>query len=452
MKRVYVILLLLLLPGVTWADSSFVKKDAEGTEITMSATEALKIAAAMIDNKELDVAEQILTNIPSMGGGPLEIERWFLLGRLSAAHGDYQKAIQIYRTILDSQPSLARVRFELAICYMETDQWYRADYQLRLAMAGKDLPENVRQMMEYYRYVVRQNKNWNVWFNFGAAPDNNVNNASGGQECIITIFGPLCRNLIEPESAVGLNFQFGGDYEFKLSNQWRWKSEAGLYTNVYDLHDYDDLYLYASTGPRFIWNRGDVWLAGVASRRWYGWHEYNWSAGTRISTNYDFTNKLTGGLSLQFLNNRYDYYGRYLNGATYISKFHFAYSILPNLYTVFRGGVTREDAASPTYSYWMPDVSFGVGAELPYGFNIYFEPSIYWQFYDAPQWSVKYGTFMQITEHDFSQRYVLSVSNNNFEVMDFVPNILFSYTRRDSNIWQREYDRWAIEFTLSRRF
>lgn len=66
MKRVYVILLLLLLPGVTWADSSFVKKDAEGTEITMSATEALKIAAAMIDNKELDVAEQILTNIPSM--------------------------------------------------------------------------------------------------------------------------------------------------------------------------------------------------------------------------------------------------------------------------------------------------------------------------------------------------------------------------------------------------
>ena len=114
---------------------------------------------------------------------------------------------------------------------MHTKQWYRADYHLRLAMAGADLPDNVRQIMNYYRWIVRQNKNWNVWFNFGAAPDNNINNAIGGTECVNTIFGPMCRDLSDPESAIGYNFSLGGNYEFKLSDHWRWKSDAFVYSN-----------------------------------------------------------------------------------------------------------------------------------------------------------------------------------------------------------------------------
>lgn len=453
MKKFFIILFAILLPNISWADLSSPKTNADGTtEITMSAVDALKIAAAMIDNGELNGAGQILTKMPELPRGPLELERWFLLGRLAAARDDFDTAIDIFRTILDAQPTLARVRFELAVCYMKTSQWYRADYQLRLAMAGDDLPENVRQMMNYYRYVVRQNKNWNVWFNFGAAPDNNVNNATGGSECIITIFGPLCRNLIEPESAVGFNLGLGGDYEFKLSDQWRWKSEAGVYSNIYNLHDYDDVYLYAGTGPRYIWSRGDVWAAATAARRWYGWRGYNWSAGARITANYDFTRRLSGGVNMQYMSNWYDYFGEYLDGETYSASGHLFWSITSNIYTILRAGITREDTAAPTYAYWMPNVSIGVGAELPYGFNVYFSPSVYWQLYDAPQWSVQNGTFTQVTEHDFTQRYALSLSNNKFDVMGFVPTIIFSYTRRDSNMWQREYDRWAIEFTMSRRF
>ena len=65
----------------------------------------------------------------------------------------------------------------------------------------------------------------------------------------------MCRNLTEPESAVGYNFTLGGNYEFALSDNWRWKSDANIYANVYDKHDYDDLYLTVSTGPMFIWQR-----------------------------------------------------------------------------------------------------------------------------------------------------------------------------------------------------
>ena len=452
MKKIILFLCVLFLPGVTWADLTSVKKQDGTTEVTMTTLDALHIAGAMVDNGELDQAEQILTKMPSLGGGPLEIERWFLLGRIASMRGDFDVAIQIFRTILDAQPELARIRFELAICYMKTAQWGRADYQLRLAMAGKDLPDNVRQVMNYYRYIIRQNKNWNVWFNFGAAPDNNVNNATGGQECVMTIFGPLCRNLIEPESAVGFNLSLGGDYEFKLSDNWRWKSQAGVYSNIYNLHDYDDLYLYGASGPRYIWSRGDVWASAMMSRRWYGWEEYNWSAGAQLDINYDITNKLSAGINFQFLSNWYDYYSEYLDGETYSVFVDSFYSITPNIYATARAGLSREAAASSTYSYWMPSASVGIGAELPYGFNIFASPSIYWQLYDGDQWSVQNGTFTQVTERDFTQRYQLSVSNNKFDIWGFVPTVIFSYSRRDSNMWQREYDRWAVEFTMAQRF
>jgi hypothetical protein len=418
----------------------------------MSSVDALKLANNLIEWGDFEHSEQILTQMPPLGNGALEVERWFLLGQISARRGDYDTAITIYKKILDNQPDLARIRFELAVCYMKTEQWYRADYHLRLAMAATDLSDEVKKVMYYHRYVIRQNKNWNAWFNFGAAPDNNINTSIGGEECIMTMFGPMCRQLPEPVSAIGYNFQLGGNYEFKLSDDWRWKSDANIYTNIYNRHEFDDLYLSASTGPRYVWSSGDIWLAGVAARRWYGWEEYNWSLGIKLDTNYDFTRRLSGGLYLRFMDNTYDDFGDYLNGKSYSSSVRLSYSIDATKYLIFRTGLDRETVIDPIYANWRPSLSVGFGAELPYGFNIYIEPSIYWAKYDGARWVVKDGGFTQITEQSFTQRYSVSLSNNKLEVWGFVPVITFSYTNRNSNIWQRDFDKTAIEFTMQQRF
>lgn len=161
---------------------------------------------------------------------------------------DFHSAVKYYKWILQQRPDFAQARFELALCYMKLKRWNQADYQLRLALSAKDLTEEAKQLMLYYRFLIKQNKNWNIWFNLGAAPDNNINNGKGGTECVNTIFGPLCNTLKEPESAIGMNLTLGGSYEFSLSDQWRWKSEANIYSNTYTNHDYDDLYLFAATG------------------------------------------------------------------------------------------------------------------------------------------------------------------------------------------------------------
>ena len=448
MRKIFLYLLLICTPLFVVAAP---KKDAasgQTKEITMTTTQAMKLAGDLVERGDYNTAQAILTKTPPMNNGALEIERWFLLGQIAQKQGDYETAIKIYRKILDQQPDLARIRFELATCYMQTGRWYRADHHLRLAMAGKDLPETARNLMNYYRYIVRQNKRWNVWFNFGAAPDNNINNASGGQECVNTIFGMFCRDLTEPVSAVGYNMSLGGNYEFLLSEQWRWKSDANIYANVYNHHDFDDLYISASTGPRFIWNRGDIWVAGLVARRLYGWHGYNWSAGARTELNYDFTRRLSGGMGLRLTRNMYDKYGLFLNGETYSSNLRLTYSFNASVYLNLRTSLIRETTANPTYSYWQPGVAVGIGAELPFGFHIYCEPSFYWSKYDKEQWIA--GEYL--TANDFMQRYAVSVSNNKVSIMGFVPTLVFSYTRRNSNIWQREYDKFSVEFTMQQRF
>jgi len=428
------------------------KKDSKSKTVTMSALDAVKLAGNMVAVGDYTRAQSILTKMPKTNSLPVELERWYLLAQIEQKKGNVDEAIRIYRKILDDQPDLAKVRYELAICYMMKHQWYRADYHLRLAMAGKDIPDAVKQRMMYLRYVARKNKRWNVWFNFGAAPDNNVNQASGGEEYIRNEWGEFHRVLPEPESAVGYNFLLGGNYEFKLSEHWGWKNEGNIYTNIYNKHKFDDLYLSAATGPRYMWEKGDIWVSAVANRRWYGWDKYNWSLGGKIDTHYDWTRKISSGLTLRVMNNTYDEYGEYMDGQSYGILPRVSYSFDASKYIMLFGGLERETAKDDIYSNWRYNVGVGFGAEIPWGFAVYFEPSFSWTNYDAPRWAVKNYEYIKITERDFTQRYSLSVSNSKIDIWGFVPMITFSYTNKNSNIDSRGYEKWTTEFTMRQKF
>ena len=445
MKRIICILLLLTWPIAIWAKS-------HTTQLTLSELEAVQVAGNLVAAGKYSSALQILTQLPQTGDTSIEIERWYLLAQIEQRKGNIDEAIKIYRKLLDEKPDLDKIRYELALCYMHKKQWYRADYHLRLAMAGKDIPPAIKQQMLYYRYVARQNKNWNIWFNFGAAPDNNINMVTGGEECITNQWGTFCRQLPDPVSAVGYNLTLGGNYEFKIGNHWRWKSDATVYTNIYDKHDYDDLYLAASTGPRYVWKKGDVWLAGVSSRRWYGWDRYSWSYGGKLDLNYDFTRKLSAWTSFRITDNTYDEYGAWLDGQSYAAHLRLLYYLNTTKYIVLRGGVERDTAADDIYANWRYSAGIGFGSELVWGFHIYLEPFFMWSNYDGEKWIVKNKTFTQLAEQDFTQRYSLSLSNNKIDIWGFVPTLTFSYTKRDSNVPNREYKKYTTEFTLHQRF
>lgn len=446
LRKILIFCVALFMPCVALAE-----KSAPVKNVVMSATDLVKMAGDLVYAGEYTKAQDILFKMPQTNSLPVEIERWYLLAQIEQKKGNVDEAIKIYRKILDDQPDLAKIRYELALCYMTKHQWYRADYHLRLAMTGQNIPDEMKQRMMYLRYVARQNKRWNAWFNFSAAPDNNVNQASGGEETIINEWGEFSRALPEPEQAFGYNFILGGNYEFDLSSQWRWKNEANIYSNIYNKHKFDDLYLSASTGPRYIWERGDVWLAGIMARRWYGWDKYNWSVGGKIDSHYDWSRKLSSGLSLRIMNNRYDEY-QYIDGQTYSISPSITYSFDASKYFIVYGGLERDTAHEEVYANWRYSLGVGFGAEIPYGFSIYFEPWFAWINYDGTRVAVIDHNITSIAERDFMQRYAVSLSNNKFDIWGFVPTVTLSYTKRDSNIAWREYEKWSAEFTMRQRF
>ena len=448
LKKLLVFCFVCIMSYAALAESGAVKN------IAMSATDVVKLAGDLVYTGRYDQAQDILIKMPQTNNLPVEIERWYLLAQIEQRKGNIDEAIKIYRRILDDQPDLVKIRYELALCYMEKEQWYRADYNLRLAMAGKDIPDNIKQAMMYYRYIIRQNKNWNIWFNFGAAPDNNVNQAVGGKECVVVDnSGTLwCRDLPEPEKVIGKNLLLGGNYEFKLSDHWRWKNEGTVYMNVYEKHIYDDLYLSASSGPRYVWDKGDAWLSGIISRRWYGWDKYNWSYGGRLHVNYDFTRKFSGGVSLRTMKNLYDEYGDYMDGYTYSFSPHVSYSLDSTKYFILRCNLDKDTAKADAYANNRYGFGIGFGSVLPYGFNIYLEPNLSWAKYKGERIYVENGLQKLGRERDFMQRYSISLSNNNFDVWGFVPTITVSYFNKDSNIHSREYEKWTAEFTFHQRF
>lgn len=451
LKRVILVLLFMIQPMFSWAESD-TNKRPETTQLVMTALDAVKMAGGLVEQGDLEHATQILTMLPETDNLPVEIERWYLLAQIARLQGDLDTAINIYRKLLDEQPDLVKIRYELALCYMNKEQWYRADYHLRLAIAGDEIPDVVKHRMMFDRYIIRQNKNWDVWFNFGAAPDSNINQVAGGEECVTLGSETYCHPLPDPIAGIGFNFAVGGNYEFKFGENWRWKSDANLYTDIYRKHDYDDLLVGLATGPRYVWSNGDIWAAAVMSRRLYGWDGYSTSYGGKIDTNYDISRRWAAGLSLYMTNNVYDEYAKYLNGQTYSGGLRLSYSFDASKYLLFRESVTREYAKHDIYKNWRYNFALGFGAALPLGFNVYLEPSIGWANYDGARWAVSHNTYTQVTERDFIQHYTLSLSNNKFDIFGFVPYITFGYTRRDSNIKNRSYDKTSVEFFIRQKF
>ena len=433
------------------SDATNTTKNDKEEVIQLTPIQIINLSKKFIADKNFDDAKVLLTKTP-FDILELEIERLFLLASINIQEGKIDDAIEIYRFILDHQPHLSSVRLKLAEAYFLQQSWWKADYHFRLAGSDKNLPPEVYNNIAMALFMIRQNKNWNVWFNFGAAPDNNINNANSGEQCIMTIFGILCNELPDPEKAVGFNVSFGANYEFKLSDNWRLRNEFMLYNSSYTKSKYDDLYLGYNIGGKYIYKGGEVFTALTMNRRWLDHTPYSYSIGGKVISTYDFTKNLTGALGVSYSPMHYDDLKDILNGEIVGINTRFSYAFDASKYFILRASYDDENTKDKIYSNTRTNFALGFGMELPYGFSIYLEPSIQYQNYDKERWFVKDYMFTQIKEKSITKRYAFSFSNRKLKLFGFSPTITYSYTDKDSNVWQREYNKSAIEFTVNQSF
>lgn len=398
------------------------------------------------------IKENISEKMPLPQDLSAGVKSLYSSAEMARTQGNIKEAIRLYRKVLDERPDFARARFELALCYIADGRWDRADYYLRMAMAAEDLPGNVKQVMESYRYLVRQNKNWDFWFDYGGAPDTRASIADGNNGCMGDVKNGICEKLTDSKNKSGTYFAAGADYEFKLSDDWRWKSDAEFHTNLYETNKYSDLYLAGSTGPRYVWDNGDIWLAGVVGRGWYERERFVWSYGAKIDTNYDWTRKLSSGLILLFANNVYDEYNSLMGGQTYTALPHFTYYIDSTKYISLLGELGRETAKVDSFANYNYGAGLGFGMEMPYAFIVYLESYFFGANYDGEIDVVKNGVTKRVKEKDFSQKYTLSLSNAKIEYFGFMPVLKLNYTNQKSNVPISEHDKWSFGISVKRKF
>ncbi len=451
-KWILIILAVLIgLGGVTAQASTLQSSEKESQLITMTHEQVLLFAQQLIDENKLEDAQKVLL-IKPYDNRKLEIERLYLLAQIAVKQKNYDKAIDIYYFILDNEPNISNIRFRLAEIYLLRKDWIRADYHYRLALADKDLPELIQKRIKQALYYIRQNKNYNFWFSFGVAPDTNINNTTSGEQCVMTMFGLMCDTLDEPEKDVGFNVTFGGNYEFKLSDNWRIRNEAFIYSSKYTEKKYDDTYLSYVLGLKYVYPRGEVSFGPTVSRRFLGQKAYNYTIGTMLGGGYDITKQLNAHLTFAYTPTYYDDYSDVLDGNVKSARLRLFYALDSSKYIIFKSAYEYEKTKDKTYTNDRVNLALGVGANLPYGFHVYAEPSVLFTNYKGARWTVDNYQFKQKKERNITQRYSISLSNRKFSLWGMMPVVTYTYTDKSSNIWQREYDKSLLEVTIQKRF
>ena len=150
-NRTSIILAVFLLLGI---NSAFAKEtspvsvsqgNSHKTVISMTHEQVLNFAKDLIVQGKLDDARKALLAKP-YNVRELEIERLYLLAQIATKQHKYDEAIDIYYFILDHEPNIPNIRFRLAELYLKKEDWWRADYHYRLALANKDLPLPVQYL------------------------------------------------------------------------------------------------------------------------------------------------------------------------------------------------------------------------------------------------------------------------------------------------------------------
>lgn len=405
----------------------------------------------LIKNKKYEQARKLLAknSFPIMDA---EIERLHLIAQTYIEQNKLREAIVIYKYILDNQPELSKVRAELAVLYIKQKDWYRAEYNLKLALSDKKIPPHAKKDLQNLLYLIRQNKNWDIWFNFGVLPDSNPGMVRGGEECFEFMKIKLCRELPEPDKVIGIQANIGGNYEWKFNKNWGLKSDVSIYSNTFNKSEYNDLSTIFNIGPRYVYKKGEVWTSANFGRRYYGKRGYNTSVGPKITTSYDFNHSTYANLLLQYSKIYYEDYGDFMDGDITKIVPQIGYIINSSTFTNLSFQFQHEDTKDLSYTNDTYGISFGFGTEMLFGFRIYIEPSISLVYYYDDRLVIQDNKLQFIKEKNNIYGYSATLSNNKLDFYGFTPAIVYQYFNRDSNIFDRDISRQSVQIMIQKKF
>ena len=410
---------------------------------SVSAETLIEAARTALSRGKLDDAEFLLEGVKPGEGNVDDLD--FLYGSIAMAREDWQTAIARFRAMLIRDPTLPRVRLDLALAYFRAGEDGSAAYHFRQVLGDEDLPPVVRARTLAFLDTIRRRKTWSVSAAVALAPDSNINAATSSRE--VNLFG-LPAQLSEDArqtSGVGLNARISGGYEARISPDLRFRIGANLSTRTYEKSKFNDRTLILRAGPRFLFEKFDLRPELKARARRLGGEIYSRAAGVELSGNWQVAPAWR--LSAAVGGERISYETFLGEGNMYSTQVGLAHAL--GRATLLRAdGVFRREAVEREAYSWR---EFIVGAsatrELPRGFVATVGSTYRLRRYDSP-----IAAFGPEARRDRTLAGRMKVSNRHIELFGFMPELTVKHERQRSNLNLYDYKRNLVEVGVVRTF
>ena len=406
-------------------------------------------AESLIEQKNYQAA---LPLVDALGQVPeLNMQQRFLAGYIAIETGDVGGAIEKFRSILDENPGQTRVRLELARAYMMTGKEASADYHFRLAQNDENLPDEIAQTIRNTRSILRDQRVWRFSFDFGFAPDTNINGATNAESIDIN-FGPFKLPLqlddnARERSGIGQTAGFSGGIRVKADDRLALLLDADSKIINYKGEEADDIVIQVAAGPELrIARYASLSFQAVGLQRWYGGQLATREYGGRFG----YQQALSEGQRLGFeLDARRtdsqlsDAYSGWQLGANATYEHLVGKSLIASASVFARRDLLNADGFS-SFNY---GVNLGIGGELPLGLNAGVSASVSRSEFDAPL--LLYSTEKRQDWRGSARAYV---GSRKIKFLGFSPSIDYNYSRVDSNYDLYKMNRHRVNFKFARYF
>lgn len=426
------------------------KCDSNGQcQFQITPAQLLAKAEQLVHDKRFDSATPL---IAALGQVPeLKMQQQFLAGYVAVETGDLKQAISIFRSMLTDNPGQTRVRLELARAYLLSGKESNADYHFRLAQSDENLPDEIARTIRNTRSIIRDQRIWRFNFDFGFAPDTNVNGATDAETVDIN-FGPVTVPVELDESArersgIGQTAGFSGGIRLKTGNALALLVDADTRVVNYSGKAADDIVVQIAAGPELrVARYASMSVQAVGQQRWYGGRLTTREYGGKIGLQAALSQGQRVGIELdarRTISKLSDSYTGWQLGANATYEHLIGKSLIASASIFARRDLLNSEAFS-SFNY---GINLGIGGELPLGLNAGISGSISRSTFDEPL--IRFSTEKRRDWRSFARAYI---GSRKIRVLGFSPSVDYNYSRVDTNYDLYRMSRHRVNFKLARFF
>jgi hypothetical protein len=409
----------------------------------------LTIVDRLVLEKRYDEARPF---IDAMRGVPeLATQFNFLDGLVALESGDAKTAEKRFRNVLKNQPEQTRVRLELARALFAQRKFDGADYQLRLAQDDEDLPEDIARIISNTRSAIRSRRNWRFGFDFGFAPDSNINSATSAESVDVT-FGSSTFEIDLDEDArarsgIGATASMYGSLRLPASEAMALVLDANADMVRYENRQFNDTFVQFAAGPELrLGESTRLTLQGVAAQRWFGGRVATQQFGAQGSVQRDIDRDKRVALRFDARHAGSDFGDAY-RGWQYGANLSYEQVMAKTFIASGTLYARREAMKVASNANWSYGINLGIGGELPFGLNAGVSGGIARTRFDKPAF-----LFSDTERRDWRLNGRAYVGLRQVRVAGFSPSVEYNFSETSTNYALYEQSRHRVEFKLARYF